>query len=546
MLKRPTLFALTTLASAILTACGGGGSGGNEAPKTTLSGTVADGYLKGAAVCLDINGNGVCDSGEPSTVTTDGGKYTLSGITAGDETKYPVLVSVPATAIDSDNPTGTVGKAYFLSSPAGKGSFVSPLTTLVQQKVAAGASIDTAESTVKALLSITDTTVSLFSDYVAAQGTAVQTDTTSAGHYARAHEAAKVVATSLQAGYDALKSDSNPKAVHKVLLAQAEDALIIQKATATDTANPTFSTAGVVAADSPNTLKKIVAYEKGSSVAATQAVNIDFDVVAGSQAVTCGAALTGLGTKATSGQVKDLRFYITNVLLIDAQGNYVPVKLDENTNQSRDVALIDFEDATGKCPTSTGTAASYKSIAGKVAPGTYVGVALTLGVPVKSADADKASLNHSDTTAATTPALLTSSSMAWSWQSGRKFSKIEFVPDALITRPTGTTTTWNVHLGSTGCKGDPTKGVVTACTNPNRMDFSFAAFNASTQKIVLDLAELFKNSDLSYDGGGAAGCMSGTTDPECAGIFQALQIDLTNGLPINGGAAQRVFAVKAK
>ena len=45
MLKRPTLFALTTLASAILTACGGGGSGGNEAPKTTLSGTVADGYL---------------------------------------------------------------------------------------------------------------------------------------------------------------------------------------------------------------------------------------------------------------------------------------------------------------------------------------------------------------------------------------------------------------------------------------------------------------------------------------------------------------------
>ena len=87
---------------------------------------------------------------------------------------------------------------------------------------------------------------------------------------------------------------------------------------------------------------------------------------------------------------------------------------------------------------------------------------------------------------------------------------------------------------------------MTACTNPNRMDFSFAAFNASTQKIVLDLAELFKNSDLSYDSGGAAGCMSGTTDPECAGIFEALQIDLASGLPINGGAAQKLFAVKAK
>ena len=545
MRHRVPTFALGSLAAALLAACGGGG-GGSEAPKTTLSGTVADGYLKGATVCLDVNGNSICDSGEPSGITADGGKYTLTGITAGDETKYPVLVSVPATAIDSDNPTGTVGKSYFLSSPAGKGSFVSPLTTLIQQKVVAGASIDTAESTVKTLLSITDTTVSLFSDYVAAQGTAVQTDVTTAGRYARTHEAARVVAASLQAGYDALKSDSNAKAVQKVLLAQAEDALSVQKVTAADTSNPTFSTAGVVAADSPNTLKKILAYEKGNTVAATQTVNIDFDVVAGSQAVSCGVALTGLGTKATSGQVKDLRFYITNVLLIDAQGNTVPVKLDDNANQSRDVALIDFEDATGKCPTSTGTVTTYKSIAGKVAPGTYVGVALTLGVPVKSADADKVSLNHSDTTAATTPPLLTNASMAWSWQSGRKFSKIEFVPDAPITRPTGTTTTWNVHLGSTGCKGDPTKGVVTACTNPNRMDFSFAAFNASTQKIVLDLAELFKNSDLSYDSGGAAGCMSGTTDPECAGIFEALQIDLASGLPINGGAAQKLFAVKAK
>ncbi|MCA0188826.1 MAG: hypothetical protein LCH90_23060, partial [Proteobacteria bacterium] len=118
--------------------------------------------------------------------------------------------------------------------------------------------------------------------------------------------------------------------------------------------------------------------------------------------------------------------------------------------------------------------------------------------------------------------------------------------EAVNITATGTTTTWNMHLGSTGCKGDPTKGVVTACTNPNRMDFSFAAFNASTQKIVLDLAELFKYSDLSHEGGGAAGCMSGTSDPECPGIFQALQINLANGLPINGGAAQTVFSVKSK
>ena len=545
MPKHASLFALTALASALLAACGGGGGGGSS--KSSLSGTVADGYLKGATVCLDINTNGACDSSEPSTTTTDGGKYTLSDLTAGDENKYPVLVLVPATAVDSDNPTGTVGKPYFLSAPAGKGGFVSPLTTLIQQKVAAGATVDSAESAVKNLLGITDTTVSLFSDYIAGKGSATQADATAAGRHARAHEAAKVVAKSLQSGYDGLKSDSNAKAVQKVLLAQAEDALTVQKATSADTANPTFTTAGVVAVDSPNTLKKIVAFEKGNTAAATQAVSITFDVTAGGQAVSCGVPLTGLGTKATPGQVKDLRFYVTNVLLIDAQGNTVPVTLDANANQARDVALIDFEDATGKCPTSTGSAATYTTLTGKVPPGTYVGVTLSVGVPVKSADADKVSLNHSNTTATTTPEILTSSAMAWSWQAGRKFMKIEYVPDTPIARPDGTTTTtWNVHLGSTGCKGDPTKGVVTACTNPNRMDFSFAAFNPSTQKIVLDLAELFKNSDLSYEGGGAAGCMSGTTDPECPGTFQALQINLATGLPINGGIAQKVFAVKAK
>lgn len=542
MSKHSQLFLLTTLASAILTACGGGGG----STKTSLSGTVADGYLKGATVCLDINGNAACDTGEPFATTGDGGKYTLSDINTGDETKYAVVVSVPAGAVDSDNPTGTVGKPYFLSSPAGKGGFISPVTTLIQQKVATGASLEAAESAVKALLGITDTSVSLFSDYIAAQGSATQADATTAGRYARAHEAGKVVAASLQAGYDSLKSDNNAKAVQKVLLAQAEDALTVQKATSTDTAKPNFTPAGVVAADSPNTLKKILAYEKGSSATPTQSVNIDFGVIAGGQAVACGLPIAGLGTKATSGQVKDLRFYISNVLLIDARGNAVPLKLDENANQSRDVALLDFEDATGKCPTSTGTASTYTTLTGKVAPGTYVGIAMTLGVPVKSADADKVALNHSDTTAITTPALLTSGAMAWSWQSGRKFSKIEFVPDTPITTATGTTTTWNVHLGSTGCKGDPTKGLVTACTNPNRMDFSFTAFNASTQKIVLDLAELFKHADLSRDGGGAAGCMSGTTDPECQGIFQALQISLVNGLPINGGTTQTVFSVKSK
>ena len=50
---------------------------------------------------------------------------------------------------------------------------------------------------------------------------------------------------------------------------------------------------------------------------------------------------------------------------------------------------------------------------------------------------------------------------------------------------------------------------------------------------------------------GAAGCMSGGTDPECAGVFQALAIDWKadgtgTGLPIAGGAAQTVFRPVAR
>ena len=113
--------------------------------------------------------------------------------------------------------------------------------------------------------------------------------------------------------------------------------------------------------------------------------------------------------------------------------------------------------------------------------------------------------------------------MAWSWQSGRKFTKLEFWPTTPVQKPNSATTSkWVVHLGSTGCSGDPTVGTTapTSCTNPNRVKLAFNGFNAASQKVVLDIGQLFKNADLQYDAGGAAGCMSGTTDPECGPDLQ--------------------------
>ena len=50
----------------------------NSVTKTTTSGVVADGYIKGATVCIDLNDNNKCDSDEPTVITNNNGNYNIS------------------------------------------------------------------------------------------------------------------------------------------------------------------------------------------------------------------------------------------------------------------------------------------------------------------------------------------------------------------------------------------------------------------------------------------------------------------------------------
>lgn len=274
-----------------------------------------------------------------------------------------------------------------------------------------------------------------------------------------------------------------------------------------------------------------------------QSVALDFASYAGSTPVKCGTAVAGLGSGAVSAQIQDFRFYVTNVRLVRGDGSEVPLTLGANddwnyTNGANSVTLVDLEDATGSC--AGGTAAMNASVKGTVPSGSYVGVKWTMGVPF--------ALNHSDYATATKP--LDSQAMAWSWQSGRKFAKIE------VTDPAGATGTWsaktfNFHLGSTGCTGNPASGQTVSCVASNRMDVKFAAFNPSTQKIAVDVQALVAGTDITVNKAGAPGCMSGGTDPECPNVFRALAIDWKadgtgTGLPIDGGAAQTLFKAVAK
>lgn len=194
----------------LLGGCGGGGgsvtAGVDPAPTPSptpaaVSGVVADGYLQGATVCLDVNLNKACDTDEPTALTGTGGKYTLDaaalallpeGTTAAD---YPVLVNVPATAIDEDT-MAAVGKEYVLAAPAGKPEFVSPMTTLVQNQIESNPALTAAdaETLVKEQIGVSADS-SLFEDYVtpvAANKTPGQIE-----ELARVHKVAQVVATTL-------------------------------------------------------------------------------------------------------------------------------------------------------------------------------------------------------------------------------------------------------------------------------------------------------------------------------------------------------------
>lgn len=170
--------------------------------------------------------------------------------------------------------------------------------------------------------------------------------------------------------------------------------------------------------------------------------------------------------------------------------------------------------------------------------GSYKGAKLTVGVP--------SSLNHTDYAVATKP--MDVQALAWSWQAGRKFAQIEVNPVGGVVRPAPAAAgkTFYVHLGSTGCTGNPVTGETVSCARPNRMDLNFGSFNVATQKLVVDLAALYTGTHLNEDRGSAPGCMSGATDPECDAIFKVMQLDLATGKPINGGSGQTLFRAEAK
>jgi hypothetical protein len=162
--KKP-LFYLTPIAAAcMLVACGSSGDSTSAAlggTITTLSGvvtssaytastsastatgdpTIVAGYYKNATVFYDTNGNGVQDSGEPSTTTDANGKFTLSNVTTS--TNGQLVADITTNATNTANNQSVPSELLLRASSAqiadqgATGIVISPMSSEVQRLVEA-------------------------------------------------------------------------------------------------------------------------------------------------------------------------------------------------------------------------------------------------------------------------------------------------------------------------------------------------------------------------------------------------------------------------
>ncbi|TXH69151.1 MAG: metallo-mystery pair system four-Cys motif protein [Thiothrix sp.] len=293
---------------------------------------------------------------------------------------------------------------------------------------------------------------------------------------------------------------------------------------------------------SPITLALLLAACGGGDDNKTTNLAIPFQAKAGTTEIACGAQLTNLGLSADKATVADFAFYVHDIKFKTKTGTTVSASLDKTDFQDPQygVALLDFQDKTDSCngaakPTNKVVYASVNNLSAS----DIVGIEFKIGVP--------AAANHHNASISIAP--YNRSGMAWSWQSGHKFMRLDVNPSNKVQLDyalagTNVSNSYYFHLGSTGCSGDPTTGAVVSCDDPNRPSISlssdFKVTNLTTSKIVLDYAKLMANNNLNTDAVMPPGCMSGKTDIECMNLFDNL--GMNHGAHTATGL-QKVFSV---
>ena len=201
-----------------------------------------------------------------------------------------------------------------------------------------------------------------------------------------------------------------------------------------------------------------------------------------------------------------LRFYLSDLALIDNQGRAVPVRLDANTWQNDGTALV-----------ALGGNAENGVITGKVANGRFDAIEFLLGIPFER--------NHGNPLAAAPP--LNVPSMFWTWQSGYKFVRLDIGND------------WSFHLGSTGCvSASAVRPPGEPCRQPNIARIRLANDAPQVGTIAVDLDALLAHIDTAVEDN----CMAAYADREaCRRLLANLGMDPDTGRCLDGCGNQAVF-----
>lgn len=174
-MKKSMVTIAAALTAGLIAGCGG--DGGRQTTSATVSGAVADGYLVGATVFLDKNGNYRLEAGEPSATSDANGAYTLT-VDAADVGNYPIVaLAIQGVTVDKDT-NQPVQYSYILSMPREgvsgtvSSNFISPMSTQVREMMATGQySMQQAMDEVRTRLGL-PAGVNVMADYMADPGNA--------------------------------------------------------------------------------------------------------------------------------------------------------------------------------------------------------------------------------------------------------------------------------------------------------------------------------------------------------------------------------------
>ncbi|MFM6986742.1 MAG: MbnP family copper-binding protein [Hydrogenophaga sp.] len=274
-----------------------------------------------------------------------------------------------------------------------------------------------------------------------------------------------------------------------------------------------------------------------TGLAGQQAVKLNFAAEVNGQAFACGRQYADIGTTRSTITPADLRYYVSEVQLLTAEGRAVPVQLEQDgVWQLENIALLDFEDASGPC--RNGTPAMNTSVRGQVPAGRYTGVRFTLGIPFER--------NHGDPTVS--PAPLNSTAMFWNWQGGYKFLKFDTTSSGLTPQTTAAATVrdpvtrYSVHLGSTVCAAASKTSAPGHCQNPNRVTVEFRDVDWARRTIVADIGRVLTGANVDVNAPKTSpGCMSFPGDADCPPVMGALGLAY-DGQPAPG--AQQLFGLR--